>query len=105
MLAPTINKIEVSTWRLLALLRDLRSALYLFGLIPVHELGFLSLWQEISQERLLQNVNLQMAREEYELNGQQGLDELLSVFAVDELQARLQLPMIAKPMTSIASTA
>lgn len=36
---------------------------------------------------LLQNVNLQMAREEYELNGQQGLDELLSVFAGDEIQA------------------
>lgn len=31
-------------------------------------------------------MNMQMAREEYELNGQQGLDELLSVFAGDEIQ-------------------
>lgn len=42
--------------------------------------------QEAAEGTLLQNVNLQMAREEYVLNGQQGLDELLSVFAGDEDQ-------------------
>ena len=35
---------------------------------------------------LLQNVNLQMARDEYELNGQQGLDQLLSVLGGEEVQ-------------------
>jgi hypothetical protein len=55
--------------------------------------------QASAQERLLQNVNVQMAREEYDLNGQQGLDELLSVFAADELQAR------PRPPTTPAQTA
>ena len=35
---------------------------------------------------LLQNLNLQMARDEYELNGQQGLDQLLSVLGGEEVQ-------------------
>jgi len=35
---------------------------------------------------LLQNINLQMARDEYELNGQQGLDQLLSVLGGEEVQ-------------------
>ncbi len=43
-------------------------------------------WQEAPEGTLLQNVNMEMAREEYGLNGQQGLDELLSVFAGDEIQ-------------------
>ena len=36
---------------------------------------------------LLQHINLQMARDEYELNGQQGLDQLLSVLGGEEVQA------------------
>ena len=35
---------------------------------------------------LLQNINLQMARDEYELNGQQGLDQLLAVLGGEEVQ-------------------
>lgn len=40
---------------------------------------------------LLQNINLQMARDEYELNGQQGLDQLLSVLGGEEVQVMLSL--------------
>ena len=39
---------------------------------------------------LLQNINLQMSRDEYELNGQQGLDQLLSVLGGEEVQVTLQ---------------
>ena len=35
---------------------------------------------------LLQSINLQMARDEYELNGQQGLDQLLAVLGGEEVQ-------------------
>ena len=42
--------------------------------------------QQGREEPLLGNLNLQMAREEYGANGQQGLDELLSIFADEGLQ-------------------
>ena len=51
--------------------------------------------QDVPEGTLLQNVNMQMAREEYELNGQQGLDELLSVFAGDEIQVCALWPTLA----------
>ena len=46
---------------------------------------------------LLQNINLQMARDEYELNGQQGLDQLLSVLGGEEVQVALNSQSIAHP--------
>jgi hypothetical protein len=42
--------------------------------------------QEEEGQPLLGNLNLQMAREEFGANGQQGLDELLSVFADEGAQ-------------------
>ena len=44
---------------------------------------------------LLQNINLQMARDEYELNGQQGLDQLLSVLGGEEVQVALRSQSVA----------
>lgn len=46
---------------------------------------------------LLQNINLQMARNEYELNGQQGLDQLLSVLGGEEVQVALRPQSLARP--------
>lgn len=44
------------------------------------------------EQPLLGNLNLQMAREEYGANGQQGLDELLSVFADEGAQVACSGP-------------
>ena len=37
---------------------------------------------------LLQNLNLQMARAEFSENGQQGLDQLLSMFSDEGVQVQ-----------------